>query len=152
MNQYSELLLYLKQLLESDPLVNTVTKGNISDLDLNKMNISHLAHILVTNPNFNNSQSITFNVELTVVGVVDINNKFLEDKFWNNDNTVDVLNETLAIINRAYYKLLTDFEDKGYRAVQNASATEVESTANNMIGWTLPFEVEVPNNKISLCQ
>ena len=117
-----------------------------------KMNISHLAHILVTNPNFNNSQSITFNVELTVVGVVDVNNEFLEDKFWNNDNTVDVLHETLAIINRAYYKLLTDFEDKGYRAVQNASATEVENTANNMIGWTLPFEVEVPNNKISLCQ
>ena len=59
LNQYSELLTYLKQLFESDPLVNTVTKGNIDELDLNKMDISPLVHILVTNPNFNNAQAIT---------------------------------------------------------------------------------------------
>ena len=152
MNQYTEILKYLKQLLESDPLVNTVTKGDFSKLDLNKMDISPIAHILVTNPDFNNVQALTFDVELTVVDVVDINKEVNEDKFWGNDNEVDVLNETLAIINRAYSKLLRDFENKGYNAIQNAVAQEVSANEDNMIGWTLPFQLIVPNNTISLCQ
>ena len=152
LNQYSELLTYLKQLFESDPLVNTVTKGNIDELDLNKMDISPLVHILVTNPNFNNAQAITFDVEVTVVDVVDVNKEVNTDKFWENDNEVDVLNETLAIINRAYSILLRDFQDKNITAIQNAVAQEVEETKNKMIGWTLPFQVIMPNDKISLCQ
>ena len=152
MNQYTELLTYLKQLFESDPLVNTVTKGNIDELDLNKMDISPLVHILVTNPNFNNAQAITFDVEVTVVDVVDVNKEVNTDKFWENDNEVDVLNETLAIINRAYSILLRDFQDKNITAIQNAVAQEVEETKNKMIGWTLPFQVIMPNDKISLCQ
>lgn len=151
MNQYSELITYLKELLERDPLVNTVTKGNLSDLDLNKMDISPLAHIMVTNPNFNNAQAITFDVELTVVDLVDENKEVNSDKFWNRTNETDVLNETLAVINRAYSMLLRDFEDKGFTAIQNAVAREVE-TINNMIGWTLPFQVMMPNDTINLCQ
>ena len=152
LNQYSELLTYLKQLFESDPLVNTVTKGNIDELDLNKMDISPLVHILVTNPNFNNAQAITFDVEVTVVDVVDVNKEVNTDKFWENDNEVDVLNETLAIINRAYSILLRDFQDKNITAIQNAVAQEVSANKDNMIGWTLPFQVIMPNDKISLCQ
>ena len=152
MNQYTELLTYLKQLFESDPLVNTVTKGNIDELDLNKMDISPLVHILVTNPNFNNAQAITFDVEVTVVDVVDVNKEVNTDKFWENDNEVDVLNETLAIINRAYSILLRDFQDKNITAIQNAVAQEVSANKDNMIGWTLPFQVIMPNDKISLCQ
>lgn len=152
MNQYSELLTYLKQLLESDSLVNTVTKGDISELDLNKMDIAPIAHVLVTNPNFNNAQAITFDVELTVLDVVDISKDIVTDKFWGNDNEVDVLNETLAIINRVYSKLLRDFDDKGFTAIQNAVAQEVSANKDNMIGWTLPFQVIMPNDTISLCQ
>lgn len=152
MNQYTELLTYLKQLFESDPLVNTVTKGNIDELDLNKMDISPLVHILVTNPNFNNAQAITFDVEVTVVDVVDVNKEVNTDKFWQNDNEVDVLNETLGIINRAYSILLRDFQDKNITAIQNAVAQEVSANKDNMIGWTLPFQVIMPNDTISLCQ
>jgi hypothetical protein len=152
LNQYSELLTYLKELLENDPLINTVTKGSLDELDLNKMDISPLAHIMVTNPNFNNAQVITFDVELTVVDVVDVNKEVNTNKFWGNDNETDVLNETLAIINRVYSILLRDFQDKGFTAIQNATATEVENTKNNMIGWTLPFQVQMPNDTISLCQ
>lgn len=152
MNQYSELLIYLKELMQSDPLVNTVTKGDFSDLDLNKMDIAPIAHIYVTNPNFNNLQAITFDVELTVVDILDTNKEVNEDKFWENNNETDVLNTTLAVINRAYGILLRDFQDKGFTAVQNAVAEQVQANRDDMIGWRLPFEVMMPNDTISLCQ
>lgn len=151
MNHYTELLIYLKQLFESDSIVNTVTKGTLDDLDLNKMDISPLVHILITNPDLGNGQTITFDCEVTCVDVVDVSNEVNTDKFWSGTNEVDVLNETLAVLNRAYYKLLVDFEDKGITAIQNATAREVETISNNMIGWTLPFQVVMPNDTIRLC-
>lgn len=151
MNHYTQLLQYLKQLLEADEMVNTVTKGKIEMLDSNKMDIGILAHILVSSPNFGNGQTISFSVDLTVVGQVNVNNDIDNDKFWSNDNEVDVLNETLAVLNRSYSKLLRDFEDVNITAVQDAVATEVEATKNNMIGWSLPFQVIMPNDVIRLC-
>jgi len=44
MNQYTELLYYVKQLAEADTLVNTVTKGDFNLLDLDKANIFPLVH------------------------------------------------------------------------------------------------------------
>ncbi len=152
LNHRTELLRYLKELLESDELVNTVTKGNISNLDLNKMDIAPIAHIYVNGADFSNGQTVTLNVELTAVDILDINKEIDTDKFWGNDNEDDILNDTLAILNRAYSKLLRDFENKGMTAVQDATATEVTANKNLMLGWTLPFQVIMPNNVISLCQ
>lgn len=152
MNHYVELNNYLKQLFDNGGYINTVTKGNISELDINKMDISPIAHILVSDPDFGNGQTITFDVELTVVDVVDITNKVNKDKFWGNNNEVDVLGNTLQELNRVYLILLRDFEEKGYTAIQNAKATEVQANKDNMIGWTLPIQVIMPNDTISLCQ
>lgn len=152
MNQLSELYIYIKTLLENDVFVNTVTKGDISHLDINKMDISPLAHILITNPNFGNSQTITFDCEVTVIDIVDENKEVNTDKFWNNNNEIDVLNETLATLNRLFSILYSDFEKKGFQAEQNGTAQQVERNKDNMIGWTLLFNVIVPNTTLNLCQ
>lgn len=152
LNHRTELLRYLKELLESDDFVNTVTKGSLSKLDLNKMDIPPIAHVYVNGADFGNGQTVTMDVELTVVSVVYVNPEINKDKFWGNDNEDDVLNDCLAVLNRAYSRLLRDFEDKDITAVQNATATEVTYNKDLLIGWSLPFQVIMPNTTISLCQ
>jgi len=39
MNQYTQLLYYIKSLADADELVNTVSKGVFDNLDLEKQNI-----------------------------------------------------------------------------------------------------------------
>ena len=53
MNQYTQLLTYIKQLGDADPFVNTVTQGNFSRIDLDKGNIFPLLHLTVTGASFN---------------------------------------------------------------------------------------------------
>ena len=93
MNHYTQLLYYIKQLAEADQFVNTVTKGSFEDLDLNKKNIFNLLHI-----------------QLGCFGIRDINKEIVNDKFWEQDNEVDNHNETLAVLNRLWLKMYTDFE------------------------------------------
>lgn len=152
LNHRTELLSYLKQLLESDPLINTVTKGKLSELDLNKMDIPPIAHIYVNGVDFGNGQTVTMDVELTIVSVVDVNKEINVDKFWGNDNEDDVLNDTLASLNRVYSTLLRDFQEKDITAIQNATATEVTYKKDLLIGWQLPFQVIMPNTTLNLCQ
>ena len=152
LNQYSELLTYLKQLFESDPLVNTVTRGRVDEWDVNKMDISPLVHIYIGDINPNNGQALTFNIEIQVADVLIINKEVNTDKFWGNDNEDDIYNETLGIINRAYSILLRDFQDKNITAIENGSIFKVGPNKDNMIGYAITFQVIMPNDTISLCQ
>jgi len=97
MNQYSELLNYLKQLAEADNLVNTVTKGDFEKVDLEKANIFPLVHINISGASFTNGNTIVFNVQIGAFDIRDINKEVSTDKFWEQDNEVDNHNETLAI-------------------------------------------------------
>ena len=94
MNQYTEILMYLKQLAEQDIFVNTVKQGEISELDIEKQNIYPLVNIAVTGAGFTNGQTMTFNIDLRCLAQRDINKEVVNDKFWKNDNEVDNLNET----------------------------------------------------------
>jgi len=152
MNHYTELLYYLKGILESDPLVNTVTQGELDMVSLNKMDIYMLCHIVINEPLFTNGQTVGFNVEVLCCDVVDINKEVNEDKFFKNDNEVDVLNETLAVLNRFWTKLNQDFERKGITTDDNVTLQQWLNDKDNAVGYVLPFTVQMPNKKMNLCQ
>lgn len=149
MNQYTQLLIYLKTLLENDEYINTVTKGG--DLDLNKMNIFPLANIEIDTGSLN-AQVIVFNVKIQVASVRDINKKVVNDKFWSNDNEVDNHNETLAVINRMWKTMFRDFTKNNITASDNPPITKITFSGKNLLdGWEILFDVEVPNVELSLC-
>lgn len=151
MNQYSELLLYLKQLGEADPFINTITKG--SQIDLNKANVFPMLNININSGSFTNAASIVFNVELTAVDIRDINKEQINDKFWENDNEVDNLNETLAVLNRIWTTLKRRFDDNDYSTPDNPGLEAIIFNDKNILdGWTLTFSVELPNDVLNLCQ
>ena len=89
----------IKETLQSEPFVNTVTFGNIDDVDLNKQNIFPLSHIIVNNSSIND-KTINFNISVLFMDIVDESKKEEVTKFMGNDNEQDVLNTQLAVAAR----------------------------------------------------
>jgi len=85
MNQYSELLYYIKSLADADVFINTVTQGEQDEIDLNKANIFPLLHVFVSGGSFNNGQTVTFNVQLSCLDIRDKNKEIkLEPLTYRN--------------------------------------------------------------------
>jgi hypothetical protein len=153
MNQYTQLLYYIKSLAESDALVNTVTKGDFDLLDLDKANIFPLVHINIVSAGFTNGNTVKFSLQIGCFDIRDINKEVRTDKFWEQDNEVDNHNETLAVLNRMWLKMYTDFELNNITASENPTL-DIQSfvRSNTLDGWILNFDVEMPNVTISLCE
>jgi len=152
MNHYTQLLIFIKSLGESDPFINTVTRDGDVDLDTNKMNVFPLLDIYIAGGSFSNGKTVNFDVELTCVDIRDINKEIVNDKFWKNDNEVDNHNETLATINRIWTSMYRDFERNDITASENPSLEKITLDYKNLLdGWKLTFEVEMPNTTLNLC-
>ena len=153
LNHYSELLNYIKTLGDADPFINTVTQGKFDKLDLDKADIFPLLHVTILGGSFTNGQTVIFNVEIAALNQRDINKEINVDKFWGQDNEVDNLNETLAVLNRLWVFMYRDFSDNLITASENPSLeiVEPETTTNLIEGWKMTFNVELPNTTLSLC-
>ena len=153
MNGYSEILRYIKTLGDRDVFVNTVTQGDFEDVDTNKKNIFPLLHVQVGNANFLSDSVVRFDCQLGCFDIRDINKEIRTDKFYENDNEVDNLNETLAVINRIWLLMLKDFENNNITASESPSLEKFTEVKKNILdGWIMTFQIEVPNINISLCQ
>ena len=86
----------LKDTLLAEPFVNTVTFGSLDDVDLNKQTIFPLSHIIVNNTTVG-TKTLTFNISILSMDIVDISKDEVEDIFVGNDNEKDVLNTQLAL-------------------------------------------------------
>lgn len=153
MNHYTELLYYIKQLADSDEFVNTVTQGTFDKIDLDKGNLFPLVHISINQAQFSNGSTVSFNVQLGCLNIRDINKEIVADKFWKQDNEVDNLNETLAVLNRMWLKMYVDFEDNNITSSENPTLEpQIETRHNILDGWIMDFTIEMPNTTINLCQ
>ena len=63
MTSYYNIIDTLKTALEAEPFVNTVSYGNIYDIDLSKQTIFPLSHIMVNQATIS-APVITFNVTI----------------------------------------------------------------------------------------
>lgn len=150
LNQYSELLIYLKSLGVADTYINVVTKGE--NVELDKMTVFPSLHIDINSGTFPSSGTIQFTVELSCWDIRDINKEVNDDKFWSNDNETDNLNNTLAALNRIWRIMNRDFNENNITASDNPSIEAVKFDKKNLLdGWIMSFDVEMPNTTISLC-
>jgi hypothetical protein len=149
MNQLSELYKYFKQLAEEDDLVNKVMKS----ADLNKETIFPLVNIDIQGGAFTNGSTINFNVELSCFNIRDINKEIITDDFWGQDDEVDNHNLALAVLNRIWLTMLTDFEKTNITASENPTFELGSFEGSKLLdGARLTFIVETPNTIIDLCQ
>jgi len=86
----------IKEQLLNDVNVNTVTTGDITEIDLSKQTIFPLSHIIVNNV-ITEEQYLSFNITVMAMDVVDESKEPTEDIFRGNDNEQDILNTQLAV-------------------------------------------------------
>ncbi|HEA22753.1 hypothetical protein LCGC14_1064330 [marine sediment metagenome] len=149
MRSYYEVLQVIKEKLEADPLVHTITQGSITDVDLDKKNIYPLAHIQ-TGTAIIGMQTITFNISVFAMDIRDNVNTLRTDKFNGNDNEIDNANSMLAICNRLFKSIAKLEYD--YSINENPTCEPFyENYHNGLDGWAMSFQIEIPNTEIAVC-
>jgi len=135
----------------ADPIVNTVTEGDIFEVDLNKQTIFPLVHVMINNASFE-TNVVRFNVSLIAMDIVNIAKDETTDIFRGNSNEQDVLNTQLEVLNRAYALMLHGnlWDDKFVVDGNPTCEPFVERFENNLAGWTMTFDVLIPN-EVTIC-
>lgn len=141
----------IKDTLLADINVNTVTTGDLTEIDLSKQTIFPLSHLII---NTVNVQEQVLNISLTLLSmdIVDVSKDEVTDIFVGNDNEQDVLNTQLAVQNKLFGKLRqgTLYNDN-YQLVGDPSCEPFyDRFENEMAGWSATFNVQIPND-INVC-
>jgi len=141
----------LKETLIAEPFVNTVTFGSLDDVDLNKQTIFPLSHITVNNTTVG-TKTLTFNISILSMDIVDISKDEVEDIFVGNDNEQDVLNTQLALQTRVINNLQRgDLYTDLYQVEGDVSCEPfVDRFENKLAGWAATFDVVVQND-MTIC-
>jgi len=96
---YYQLTETIKEQLIADINWNTVTTGDIYDVNLNKQDIFPLAHIIVNNVT-QEEQTLNFNISILAMDIVDQSKQPTTDRFTGNNNEQDILNTQLPVLNK----------------------------------------------------
>ena len=138
------------QLLE-DVNVNTVTTGDIFDIDLSKQSIFPLAHIIVNNVTAQ-EQVLLFNITVMAMDIVDESKKETTDIFVGNNNEQDVLNTQLAVLNKLQMVLRrgTLYSDKFQLEGDATLEPFYERFDNRLAGYAATMNVII-HNDIDIC-
>jgi len=100
MTHVYDILEIIKDELLTSPSVNTVTYGDLSEVDLDKTTIFPLSHMLIDSANYK-ARKVVFNIKIIMSDVVDVNKEESDsDDFYGNDNLQDVLNTQFEVGNR----------------------------------------------------
>ena len=137
----------IKDALAAEPFVNTVSFGSLDDIDLDKQTIFPLSHIIVNNCNVT-SNTMTFNISILAMDIVDESKEEVTDIFVGNDNEQDVLNTQLEVINRVISLLQRGDLYTDLFQVAGAVSCEpfVDRFENKLAGWAASFDVLVQND------
>ena len=137
----------LKTALAAEPFVNTVTFGSLDDVDLNKQTIFPLSHIIVNNTTVG-TKTLTFNISILAMDIVDISKEATTDIFVGNDNEQDVLNTQLGLLTRIINILQRgDLYTELYQVQGDVSCEPfVDRFENKLAGWAATFDLIVQND------
>ena len=89
----------IKTQLLNDPNVNTVTTGELSNVNLNKQDIFPMCHIII-NSVTDEEQVLRFNISVLGMDMVDQSKNETLDIFTGNNNHQDILNTQLTVLNK----------------------------------------------------
>jgi len=148
---YFNIIDKLKAHFDGDVLVNTVTQGNLFDIDLSKQTIFPLVHIIVNTATLE-SNVVRYNISILAMDIVDITKDEEENKFDGNDNELYVLNTQLQVLTRCYELLLRgDLWTDKFQIDGNPTCEPFfDRFENKLAGWTMTMDVLIPNG-MTIC-
>lgn len=140
----------IKDQLLLDENVNTVTTGDLTEVDLSKQTIFPLSHLIVNSVTVQ-EQVLNINLTLLSMDIVDVSKDEVTDIFIGNDNEQDVLNTQLAVQNRLFGQLRQADVSDNYQLSGDPSCEPFyDRFENELAGWSATFDVQIPND-IYLC-
>ena len=151
MSTFYEITQSIKNKLQEDLFVNTVTTGDIFKVDLNKLTIFPLSHIIVNSVSYQ-GPVLNYNISILCMDIVDESKEKVTDIFLGNDNEQDVLNTQLSVANR-FLEILSRGElADDYELVNNTANIEffTERFENKIAGVTFTFDMSI-ENKMTKC-
>ena len=150
MTTFYTLLDNIKATLDANPFVNTITYGDIFDVDLDKHTMYPLSHFLVNSANYNGA-TWTFDLSVICMDIVDVSKQRV-DEFTKNTNEHDIFNTQLSVVNDLLDNLRKgSLADVGYQ-INGTPTVEafVDRFADQVAGWTLTMQIDIKND-YSLC-
>jgi hypothetical protein len=152
MKGFYEISQAIKNQLDDDAFVNTVTIGDIFKIDLNKQTIFPLSHIMINSANYN-GKTFDYNVSILCMDIVDESKEATTDLFRGNDNEQDVLH-TQEMVARRLLEMLNrgDLYDDGFQLSDGTASIEyfVDRFENKIAGITMTFDV-MTFNDMTIC-
>ena len=141
----------IKNELLGDENINTVTTGDIYDIDLAKQSIFPLSHIIINNVT-TQEQVLRFNISVLSMDVVNESKEKTTDIFRGNNDEQDILNTQLGVLNKIVMVLRKgDLYNNQYALDGNANCEPFyDRFENKVAGWTATFDVLVAND-ITIC-
>ena len=137
--------------LLSDENVNTVTTGDITDIDLSKNSIYPISHVTINNASLEENL-IRFNISLISMDLVDVSKSETTDIFVGNNNEQDVLNTQLAVVNKLVQKLRQGTLYQNKFQLDNNPTCEffTDRFDNQVAGVAATIDIVIPND-IDIC-
>jgi hypothetical protein len=140
----------IKDQLLLDENVNTVTTGDLTEIDLSKQTVFPLSHVIINSATIQ-EQVIRFNITVLAMDIVDFSKEETTDIFVGNNNEQDVLNTQLAVLNRLF-GLLRQADVSDVYSLDSDPSCEpfYDRFENELAGWSTTFDITIPND-IYLC-
>jgi hypothetical protein len=143
----------LNEKLKANGITNTVTFGDILEVDLDKTTIYPLSHISMGDVVFSD-RIITATIQLFCLDVVDKSNELTdEESIYGNDNLQDVLNTQLQVVNDIQQELRRGelFSDRLQLTTDITASPFLDNFENQLAGWAATISIEMPNTEHTIC-
>jgi hypothetical protein len=132
----------IKEALLEEPFVNTVTDGNIFDIDLAKQTLFPLSHIIINQATHQGS-AISFNITILMMDILNQKDESNKVDVWNTQMAVGV--RVLDRLNRG------DLRDDFWELTGSPNFEPfTERFENDLAGWAVTFDVLVRND-MTIC-
>ena len=141
----------IKTQLLADINVNTVTTGDISDINLGKQDMFPLSHIIINNVVVN-EQTLDFNISILACDIVNQSKLETTDIFTGNNDVQNILNTQLAVLNKLIQKLrMGNLHTDMYQLDGSPSLDPFyDRFENQLAGWTATMNIQIYND-IYIC-
>lgn len=148
MRGFYELTDAIKDHLEADQFVGTVSYGDIFDVDLEKRQIYSLSHFSIDSAT-KNGAVWNFSLSLICMDLVDENDEDNANLVIYNNNTHDVLNTQMHVIGNLLESLSRgDLHTSKFQLVGTPSIESFTDRFNSKVaGWSCNFEVQIPSEQ-----
>ena len=137
----------IKEQLLEDKNINTVTTGDITDVNLNKQDIFPLGHIII-NSVIDEEQVLRFNISVLATDMVNRSKDATIDRFTGNNNVQDILNTQLALATRVIRVLKKADVYREQFEIDGAANCEPfqDRFQNHLAGWAVTFTINTYDN------